>query len=163
MDKKGELSFEQVLFAKSLETVVLCAELSGNKDDQVKYTQLAGKLKNKIEPAFWNEEKKALVHSRFDGVQKPLITRYPNMFAVFFNYLSPEKQQQIKQSVLLNDSIMKISTPNMRFYELEHNTWACMAVPMVKVCATPGVPVLSICWVNIALAFSRLKPDMRNL
>jgi hypothetical protein len=52
-------------------------------------------------------------------VQKPLITRYANMFAAFFGYLSTEKQQIIKKTVLLNDSIMKISTPYMRFYELE--------------------------------------------
>jgi hypothetical protein len=60
-----------------------------------------------------------LVHNRLDGKQQGQITRYSNMFAVFFNYLSPEKQQQIKKSVLLNDSVMKISTPYMRFYELE--------------------------------------------
>lgn len=41
------------------------------------------------------------------------------MFAVFFNYLTPEQKQQIKHSVLLNDSILKITTPYMRFYELE--------------------------------------------
>jgi hypothetical protein len=119
MDKKGELSFEQVLFAKSLETMALCAGISENKADQEKFNRMATALKNKIEPSFWNEEKKALVHSRFNGVQKPLITRYANMFAAFFGYLSTEKQQIIKKTVLLNDSIMKISTPYMRFYELE--------------------------------------------
>ena len=51
--------------------------------------------------------------------QSEAITRYANMFATFFNYLEPEKQQSIKKSVLLNDSIMKITTPYMRFDELE--------------------------------------------
>jgi alpha-L-rhamnosidase len=59
------------------------------------------------------------VQTRLDGKQQEQITRYSNMFAVFFNYLSPEKQQLIKKSVLMNDSVMKISTPYMRFYELE--------------------------------------------
>jgi len=119
MDKHGELSYEQVLFCKSLETMALCAELANNETDKTKYDGLATALRNKLEPAFWNETKKALVHNRLDGKQQEQITRYSNMFAVFFNYLSPEKQQLIKKSVLMNDSVMKISTPYMRFYELE--------------------------------------------
>ncbi|MBV5282909.1 MAG: alpha-rhamnosidase [Paludibacter sp.] len=119
MDKHGELSYEQVLFCKSLETMALCADLAKNSADKAKYDDLATALRSKLEPAFWNETKKALVHNRFDGKQQEQITRYSNMFAVFFNYLSPEKQQLIKKSVLMNDSVMKISTPYMRFYELE--------------------------------------------
>lgn len=119
MDKHGELSYEQVLFCKSLETMALCADLAKNSADKTKYDGLATALRSKLEPAFWNETKKALVHNRLDGKQQEQITRYSNMFAVFFNYLSPEKQQLIKKSVLMNDSVMKISTPYMRFYELE--------------------------------------------
>jgi hypothetical protein len=119
MDKHGELSYEQVLFCKSLETMALCAKLANNEADKTKYDALATALRNKLEPAFWNETKKALVHNRLNGTQQSQITRYSNMFAVFFNYLSPEKQQMIKKSVLMNDSVMKISTPYMRFYELE--------------------------------------------
>lgn len=119
LDKKGELSYEQVLFAKSLETMALCADISGNADDATQYNTMARELIDKLIPAFWNEEKQALVHNRIDDVQQDAVTRYANMFAVFFNYLSPEKQQVIKNSVLLNDNILKITTPYMRFYELE--------------------------------------------
>jgi len=119
LDKHGELSYEQILFCKSLETMSLCAKLVNNDPDKTKYDRLSTSLRNKLEPAFWNETKKALVHNRIDGNQKEAVTRYANMFAVFFNYLSPEKQQIIKKSVLMNDSIMKITTPYMRFYELE--------------------------------------------
>ncbi len=119
MDKHGELSFEQVLFAKSLETMALCAKLTSNSADQTKYENLAADLRAKLIPAFWNEAKKALAHNRLNDVQQEQITRYSNMFAVFFNYLSAEQKQEIKDSVLLNDSVMKISTPYMRFYELE--------------------------------------------
>lgn len=119
MDKHGELSFEQVLFAKSLETMALCAKLANNSTDQAKYEKLATDLRAKLLPAFWNETNKALVHNRLNGMPQEQITRYANMFAVFFNYLSPEQKQEIKKSVLLNDSVMKISTPYMRFYELE--------------------------------------------
>lgn len=124
MDKKGELSFEQVLFCKSLETMALCAELVGDTVHYANYRGLAAALKAKIEPAFCNEEKQALVHNRVrtqqgDYAQSSAVTRYANMFSVFFNYLDDQKKQRIKQSVLLNDSIMKITTPYMRFYELE--------------------------------------------
>ena len=119
MDKHGELSFEQVLFAKSLETMALCAKLANNTTDQTKYEELAADLRAKLLPAFWSETKKALVHNRLNDMPQEQITRYANMFAVFFNYLSAEQKQEIKESVLLNDSVMKISTPYMRFYELE--------------------------------------------
>lgn len=119
MDKQGELSFEQVLFCRSLETMSLCAELTNNEEDQVKYDKLAGELREKLIPAFWDENSQALVHNRLNNVQQPEVTRYSNMFAVFFNYLTHNQKQSVKNSVLLNDSIMKITTPYMRFYELE--------------------------------------------
>lgn len=119
LDKKGELSFEQVLFCKSLETMALCASLAGNTADKTKYEKLASALRSKLEPAFWNEQKQAMVHNRIQGKQSESVTRYANMFSVFFNYLNADKQQAIKHSVLQNDSILKITTPYMRFYELE--------------------------------------------
>ena len=119
LDKKGELSFEQVLFCRSLETMALCAGLVGDRTNQQKYEKLAATLKAKLETTFWNASRQALVHNSINGVQSDAVTRYANMFSVFFNYLTPEKQQAIKHSVLLNDSILKITTPYMRFYELE--------------------------------------------
>jgi hypothetical protein len=54
-----------------------------------------------------------------DGVQTDNVTRYSNMFGIFFNYFTEEQKQQVKTNVLLNDNIQKITTPYMRFYELE--------------------------------------------
>ena len=119
LDKKGELSFEQILFCRSLETMALCAELVGDANGKQKYEKLAAALKAKLEPAFWNNQKQAFVHNCVNGQQSDAVTRYANMFSVFFQYLNEDKQQAIKQSVLLNDSILKITTPYMRFYELE--------------------------------------------
>lgn len=119
MDKHGELSFEQVLYCKSLETMAQCAELTQNTVDQSKFTKLASDLRAKLIPAFWDETRKALVHNRLNGIRQQQLTRYSNMFSIFFNYLTDKQKQEIKTSVLLNDSIMKISTPYMRFYELE--------------------------------------------
>ena len=119
LDKKGELSFEQILFCRSLETMALCAELVGDANGKQKYEKLAAALKAKLEPAFWNNEKQAFAHNCVNGQQSDAVTRYANMFSVFFQYLNADKQQAIKNSVLLNDSILKITTPYMRFYELE--------------------------------------------
>ena len=119
MDKRGELSFEQILFCKSLETMALCAKLANNTADQTKYEALAANLRDKLIPAFWNESKKALVHSRLNGEQQEQVTRYANIFSSFYNYLNDEQKTTIKTSVLLNDAVMKISTPYMRYYELE--------------------------------------------
>ena len=83
------------------------------------YKKLAADLKTKIFSFYWNDQKHALVHSRVDGKQTDNVTRYANMFGIFFNYFTEEQKQEVKQHVLLNDSIQKITTPYMRFYELE--------------------------------------------
>lgn len=119
LDKKGELAVEQVLLCKSLETMALCAALAEVEEDIPTYEKLAAELRAKLLPTFWNEAKQAMVHNCVEGEQSEAVTRYANMFATFFGYLSEEQQQQIKHSVLLNDEILKITTPYMRFYELE--------------------------------------------
>ena len=70
-------------------------------------------------PYFWNDSAKALMHNRKDGKQSQDIFRYPNMFAIMYGYLDKEKQETVKNSVILNDDVIKITTPYMRFYELE--------------------------------------------
>ena len=119
LSKKGEVSFEQLLFARSLETMALCANIVNDAPNVAKYNQLATDVKGKLFSSYWNESKHALVHSRMDGVPTDNVTRYANMFAIFFNYLDDAKKQAVKQYVLLNPSVPKITTPYMRFYELE--------------------------------------------
>ncbi|MBL0268716.1 MAG: alpha-rhamnosidase [Chitinophagaceae bacterium] len=119
LSKKGEVSFEQLLLARSLETMALCAALVNDKAGQATYQNMAASTKKKLFDIYWNEQKKALVHSRVDGKQTENVTRYANMFAIFFDYFSAQQKQDVKKSVLLNDNIQKITTPYMRFYELE--------------------------------------------
>lgn len=119
LSKKGEVSFEQMLFCRSLETMALCANMVNDNKNAVLYKQLADDLKAKLFSYYWNESKHALVHSRVDGKPTDNVTRYANMFGIFFNYFSEEQKQEVKKNVLLNDNIQKITTPYMRFYELE--------------------------------------------
>jgi alpha-L-rhamnosidase len=119
LSKKGEVSFEQLLFARSLETMALCANIANDKDAVSQYNTLADDMRQKLFDIYWNEQQQALVHSRVDGKQTENVTRYANMFSIFFDYFTETQKQQVKKSVLLNDNIQKITTPYMRFYELE--------------------------------------------
>ncbi|PRD49242.1 alpha-L-rhamnosidase-related protein [Sphingobacterium haloxyli] len=119
LSKKGEVSFEQLLLCRSLETMALCADLLQIEEDKNFYAKEAAALKGKFFDYYWNDQKTAFVHSRVDGKQTEEVTRYTNMFAIFFDYLSAEQQHGVKKNVLLNDNIKKIVTPYMRYYELE--------------------------------------------
>ncbi len=119
LSKKGEISFEQMLFARSLEAMSICADVSNDKLNATKYKSLAADLKARLFKLYWNPAKQALVHSRVNGKQTDNVTRYANMFGIFFNYFSEAQKQEVKKSVLLNDNVQKITTPYMRFYELE--------------------------------------------
>ena len=119
LSKKGEVSFEQLLFARSLETMALCADIVNDKQGASQYKSLAADIKKKLFDIYWNQQKQALVHSRVDGKQTDNVTRYSNMFAIFFDYFNEQQKQAVKKSVLLNNNIQKITTPYMRFYELE--------------------------------------------
>ncbi|RZL49104.1 MAG: alpha-rhamnosidase [Pedobacter sp.] len=119
LSKDGEVSFEQLLYCRSLETMALCAKLANDEASATTYNKQATELKAKIFDLYWNKEKSALVHSRVYGKQTDNVTRYANMFGIFFDYFTPAQKLAVKQNVLLNDKVAKITTPYMRFYELE--------------------------------------------
>jgi hypothetical protein len=119
MSKAGELSFEQLLFARSLETMALCANIMNDNDNAKKYTDLAFNLKSKLFNVFWSETQNAFIHNRENGVNSTQVTPFTNMFAVLFDYLDANKTKAVKENVLLNPNALKITTPYMRFYELE--------------------------------------------
>lgn len=119
MSKAGEVSFEQLLFCRSLETMALCAGLVNDTEQAKKYTESAADLKSKLFTAFWSADKDAFIHNRENGEQSKQVTPYTNMFAVLFDYLDPRQVTAVKNNVLLNPDALKITTPYMRFYELE--------------------------------------------
>ncbi|MCH5597840.1 alpha-L-rhamnosidase-related protein [Niabella ginsengisoli] len=119
LSKQGAVSFEQLLFARSLETMALVADLVEEKEDVGMYTKLAADVKKKLFEIYWNEQKQAIVHSYVNGKPTDNVTRYANMFAIFFDYLNDKQKNNIKNSVLLNNDVPPITTPYMRFYEME--------------------------------------------
>lgn len=119
MSKDGEVSFEQLMLCRSLETMALCAEIMNDNENKNEYTRLAAELKKKIMDVFWSDNQSAFVHNRYDGITSTQVTPYANIFAILFDYLDPEKTKALRENVLLNPEALKITTPYMRFYELE--------------------------------------------
>ncbi|HBB90318.1 MAG: hypothetical protein A2X22_06990 [Bacteroidetes bacterium GWF2_49_14] len=118
IEKTGEVSFQQLLLARSLQAMALSARLADDPDYALKCSSLSEKIRTKIFDTFWSDEKNALVHNRKNGVLSPTVTRYANMFAILFDYADPAVKQKIRDHVILNDTILKITTPYMKFYEL---------------------------------------------
>ena len=119
MSKKGALSFEQLLFCKSLDVMARCAELSGNDEDERRYSGLAADLRAKLMPTFWDEERKAFVHNVENGVRSNEVNKFPNMFGIILDYFDDELKKSVLKSVMLNKNIPPTTTPYMRFYELD--------------------------------------------
>ncbi|MDD6210141.1 MAG: alpha-L-rhamnosidase C-terminal domain-containing protein [Bacteroidales bacterium] len=118
IDKEGEVSFEQLLLIQSLKAMMECAEIAQDHATKEKMQKLYDSKKKEFNRIFWSDDKKAFLHSRIDGKLTDYATRYTNMFAILFNMVDQTKKQEIKESVILNDSILQITTPYMKFYEL---------------------------------------------
>jgi len=116
MHKRGTLCFEQILFCKALETMQRCADLLGTACD---YGSRARRLRQQINSTFWSEQHQAYLHAVEDGQLNNQITRFPNMFAILYGVCDERQRQLIAESVLQNPDIPSITTPYMRFYELE--------------------------------------------
>jgi alpha-L-rhamnosidase len=117
--KTGEVSFEQMLLVRSLEAIAVSADIAGENEDQKQYQKLADDLKEKLFDVFWDKEAQVMKHQYIDGDVQDTVTKYANMFGIFFDYFDEVQKQSVKNKVLLNDNIQKITTPYMRFFELE--------------------------------------------
>lgn len=119
MSKQGALSFEQVLLCRSLEAIELCAGIAGHDKDAEKYGDLATQLRDKLMPTFWDDKRQALVHNVENGVKSDQVNKFANMFAITLGYFDKATTDSVMKNVMLNPEIPAITTPYMRFYELE--------------------------------------------
>ena len=116
----GVTSFEQMLLVRALEATAGIAKEVGAEQDASAYLARAKKLRGEIVPRYWDAEKGGLMHMLYnDGHLDPMITRYPNMFGLFYGYFNDAQRESVIKKVLMNDEVLKIQTPYMRFYELE--------------------------------------------
>ena len=135
MHKRGILCFEQILLCKAFETMHTCAATLRDNPlqnppqgsitteeytrDADKYAALADSLKAKLKPTFWDDSRHAFMHAIEDGVMNRQVTKFPNMFAVIYDMVDGEDKRNILLDVMHNGDIPPITTPYMRFYELE--------------------------------------------
>ena len=120
MHKRGTLAFEQILFWKALETMAMVPLLHRFKRGRRAryYQMLADALRKKVKNLFWDEGKRSFLHAIEDGQMNPQITKFPNMFAILYDFVPEEDKEKLMQTVMLNKKIEPITTPYMRFYEL---------------------------------------------
>ena len=116
MHKRGVLAFEQILFYKALMTMHTCATLLHQTDP---YQQLAENVIGKTRKLLWNDDRQAWEHAIEEGEINHQITKFPNMFAILYDIVDDATKRNIVDSVMENNKIDPITTPYMRFYELE--------------------------------------------
>jgi hypothetical protein len=135
MHKRGVLCFEQILFCKSLETMEQCATVLGQhpvphppqgsipteiyRRDAHHYATLATSLRQKIQEVFWDPERHAYLHAMEEGEMNRMVTKFPNMMAIIYDFATDDQRQEILHHVMFNPMVESITTPYMRFYELE--------------------------------------------
>jgi hypothetical protein len=118
MRKQGALCFEQILLWKALKSIQACATIVGSDTAQA-YAEKADALLARISTLFWSSERHAYIHAIEGGKPNEQVTKFPNMFAILCGVASEEQCRQIMRHVMLNPAVDAITTPYMRFYELD--------------------------------------------
>lgn len=117
IDNTGEVCVEQMLYLVSLKYGAEFAEKAGDFESAKRWKKLADAVYPQIEK-FWDNDRNAYVHSFKDGVRQEKITRYAAIFAILYDLCSEERKEILVEKTLLNESVQKLKTPYMRFYEL---------------------------------------------
>ncbi|MBO7297608.1 MAG: hypothetical protein J6U60_01015 [Clostridia bacterium] len=115
---KGALSYNQILLCVALRAMSVLAFRIQNPVDGERYACLAESIYQKIQDTFWCEELGGFAYSLDNGELDCKMMKQPNAMAVIFDIATAEQKQKILKNVLLNDSVLKIKTPYMMFYEL---------------------------------------------
>lgn len=113
----GALCVEQILFHKALTILTFFADLFGDDDVAKQYKKHAALLKRKIFATFWDEERGLFLHHSVDGVVSSEATRYANIFALMYGYLTGDKKRRVIKA-LKNTEMPAIVTPYAKMYEL---------------------------------------------
>ena len=118
LDNSGEVCFQQMLYAVSLKKTAEMLKVFGKDEQALRYKRLYQDVMQKIE-RFWDEEKGAYIHSFKNGKSDEKVLRYANMFAILYDLCDENRQRRITQNVLKSDEVQKLTTPYMRFYEMD--------------------------------------------
>ncbi|WP_058308448.1 alpha-L-rhamnosidase-related protein [Gracilibacillus massiliensis] len=118
IDNRGQVSTIQILLTRTLETMALVADIMNDKENTVSYQKQADQLRESTMKLFWDNEQQGLVHQRYQGELQKKMTKYPNIFALLYDYFDEEQKEKVKNHVLMNKDVQSIKTPYMRFFEL---------------------------------------------
>lgn len=118
ISKEGELSFQQVLFCRSLIVAAGFARMFEDAERAEQLEREAAALRGLMFDTFWDDEQGGFVHNRVNGQVQLHMTKYASMFALLLGFLDDAQRQSVARKVLMNDRVQKITTPYMRFYEL---------------------------------------------
>ena len=119
MRKDGALCAEQMLYCAALESMSLCAEVAGHKEEAALYVEKAAALRKKITELYWNEEAGAYLTAIVDGEPVQEVRRHQNILAVLLDFAEGDRGKRILTNVLENEDIPPITTPYFKLYEME--------------------------------------------
>lgn len=116
----GPVAVEQMLFVRSLEAMSDCARVVGDSRAEVFYREKAQSLRAAVVPTFYDGDRGVFVHSTDRQLKKKdAVTKYANIFGYLYDYLDESRRETAISAGVVNDRLMRIQTPYMRFYELE--------------------------------------------
>ena len=116
LDNRGEVAAEQIIYLKALDTVAKLCGIAG--EDSSEYLREYEEVKSALFDVLWDEERGVFYYSRCNGTLNRAVKKQPHIFALYFDILDEDKKRRVIENVLLNDSVEKIVTPFMRFFEL---------------------------------------------
>lgn len=116
IDKDGPLAAEQILLWQTENVMVKLCELLDRKEEIPLHTARADALKARIPKYFWDADKKAYIDTYASG--KKHVSRHAAIFAILFDFASPDLQTVLYENVLQNDAVPPIVTPYFKLYEL---------------------------------------------
>ena len=113
-DREGPLCAEQILLHEVYRSMAGLSELMGEPDPV--YLESAGRLKREILRDFWDDKKGAFIDSCTSGRRH--VTRHANIFAILYDFVDENTQQELAESILLKNEAASITTPFFKLFEL---------------------------------------------
>ena len=112
LDKNGAMCAEQILLWKATLCMKELAQICGESCDCAVDTD---ELKKKIYEFYYRPEKGGFIDATSG---KETVNRQQNVFAILYDFTTPEEAETICKNVLDNEEVPPIKTPYFEFYEL---------------------------------------------
>lgn len=118
LDNTGEVCYESILYCVALKKMAELCAAAGEPERRERYCGLAEKTHKTVMEVFFDERRQCFIYNSKDAGGRSAVRRQPNIMAVLFDIVPAAQKRHITDTVLMNDSVEKIVTPYMRFFEL---------------------------------------------